>query len=80
MSQKQSNEDALGCQYCSIGLIGGTRPSKFQYRIIIISVGLMRCSFRLIGQCEGLYIVERAENRLHVLYVCVNEFIKTSAW
>ena len=25
-----------------------------------IGVGLSRCSFRLTGQCEGLYCVERA--------------------
>ena len=40
--------------------------------IICIGVGLLRCSFRLVGQCESLYFVERATgNGLHVFFVYV---------
>ena len=48
--------------------------------IICIGVGLLRCSFRLVGQCESLYFVERATgNGLHVffVYVGINKIKKT---
>lgn len=41
--------------------------------------GFRRCSFRLVGQCEGLSIVERVTDRLHVFhFLCGSNFNETT--
>ena len=41
---------------------------------ILFSVGRLCCSFRLSGQCESLYTVERVTGkRLHVFFICLNK-------
>lgn len=70
ISQKQSNSR------CPVGWL---------YIIIYVyklfSVGRLCCSFRLIGQCEGLYIVERATSIGSTFFLCLSEnHPKQSCW
>lgn len=37
--------------------------------ITTLAWGFQRCSFRLTGQCESLYCVERVTDWLHVFYI-----------
>ena len=41
-------------------------------------VGLLRCSFRLTGQCEGLSIVERVTEQAPRFFVCISEWISST--
>ena len=38
---------------------------------IYTNVGLLRCSFRLVGQCESLYSVERVTELAPRFFVCI---------
>ena len=72
VSQKQSNGNAprvfyMHSHYCILP----ARCKKANY-IQTSAWGFRRCSFRLTGQCESLYSVERVTDWLHVfLCICV---------
>ena len=81
-SQEQSNGNAprdvlytalivFGCQKHS--LVGRV------YYILTSAWRFRRCSFRLVGQCESLYSVERVTEWLYAFFVCINlinEYLK----
>lgn len=54
--------------------------SECDHYIFTSAWGFRRCSFRLVGQCEGLYTVERVTDRLHALftYDWAKSFLKTA--
>ena len=41
--------------------------------ILTLAWGFRRCSFRLVGQCESLYSVERVAEWLYAFFICIDE-------
>ena len=39
---------------------------------------IWRCSFRLVGQCESLYSVERVTEQAPRFFVCISEWISST--
>ena len=42
------------------------------FYILTLAWGFRRCSFRLVGQCESLYSVERVTEQAPRFFVCIN--------
>ena len=47
--------------------------AKSAFYILTLAWGFRRCSFRLVGQCENLYSVERATEQAPRFFVCINK-------
>nr|DAU38839.1 MAG TPA: hypothetical protein [Caudoviricetes sp.] len=47
---------------------------KSAFYILTLAWGFRRCSFRLVGQCESLYSVERV-TRLAPRFLCIHKRI-----
>ena len=48
------------------------------YYILTSAWGFRRCSFRLVGQCESLYSVERVTEQAPRFFVCISECISST--
>ena len=46
--------------------------------IFTLAWGFRRCSFRLVGQCESLYSVERVTEQAPRFFVCISEWISST--
>ena len=44
---------------------------KSAFYILTLAWGFRRCSFRLVGQCESLYSVERVTEQAPRFFVCI---------
>ena len=51
---------------------------KSAFYILTLAWGFRRCSFRLAGQCEGLYTVERVTELAPRFFVCISECIPST--
>lgn len=51
---------------------------KSAFDILTLAWGFRRCSFRLAGQCEGLYTVERVTELAPRFFVCISECIPST--
>ena len=51
---------------------------KSAFYIFTLAWGFRRCSFRLAGQCEGLYTVERVTELAPRFFVCISECIPST--
>ena len=51
---------------------------KRAFYILTLAWGFRRCSFRLVGQCESLYSVERVTEQAPRLFVCISEWISST--
>ena len=48
------------------------------FYILTLAWGFRRCSFRLVGQCESLYSVERVTEQAPRFFVCISEWISST--
>lgn len=48
------------------------------FYILTLAWGFRRCSFRLVGQCESLYSVERVTELAPRFFVCISEWISST--
>ena len=48
------------------------------YYILTSAWGFRRCSFRLVGQCESLYSVERVTEQAPRFFMCISECISSA--
>ena len=48
------------------------------YYILTSAWGFRRCSFRLVGQCESLYSVERVTEQAPRFFMCISECISST--
>ena len=74
VSQKQSNAERL--MRCIIYSSHWLRTIllfvvKSAFYILTLAWGFRRCSFRLVGQCESLYSVERVTEQAPRFFVCI---------
>ena len=51
---------------------------KSAFYILTLAWGFRRCSFRLVGQCESLYSVERVTELAPRFFVCISEWISST--
>ena len=51
---------------------------KSAFYILTLAWGFRRCSFRLVGQCESLYSVERVTEQAPRFFVCISEWISST--
>ena len=51
---------------------------KSAFYILTLAWGFRRCSFRLAGQCEGLYTVERVTEQAPRFFVCISVCIPST--
>ena len=48
------------------------------FYILTLAWGFRRCSFRLVGQCESLYSVERVTEQAPRFFMCISECISSA--
>ena len=51
---------------------------KSAFYILTLAWGFRRCSFRLVGQCESLYSVERVTEQAPRFFMCISECISST--
>ena len=51
---------------------------KSAFYILTLAWGFRRCSFRLVGQCESLYSVERVTEQAPRFFMCISECISSA--